>query len=154
MYKIYQVEYGDTIDSIARKTNTTSKNIKDINGINSDLDLVVGSLIIVPKNSEQLFEKYKVKQGDSIYSISKIYNIDPNTLLLLNGLNKNEYIYPNQELVIPNKEIVVYVTKSGDTINSIVSNLGIDANTLNRENDRLFVVEDQLVVHKKEENIL
>ena len=31
MYKIYQVEYGDTIDKIAQKTNTTSDNIKNIN---------------------------------------------------------------------------------------------------------------------------
>ena len=36
MYKIYQVEYGDTIDKIAARTNTTSDNIKNINGINSD----------------------------------------------------------------------------------------------------------------------
>ena len=55
MYKIYQVEYGDTIDKIASKSGTTSNNIKDINGINSDSDLVVGSLIIVPKENDVLF---------------------------------------------------------------------------------------------------
>ena len=30
MYKIYQVEYGDTIDIIANKTGTTANNIKRI----------------------------------------------------------------------------------------------------------------------------
>ena len=152
MYRIYQVEYGDTINSIARKTNTTSENIKNINGINNDSELVVGSLIIVPKESEQLFKNYKVKQGDSIYSIAKFHNVDPDTLLLLNGLSKNEYIYPNQEIIIPDKDIIVYVTKSGDTVDGIITNLGIDANTFNKENGRIFVLEDQLVVHKKEEN--
>lgn len=152
MYRIYQVEYGDTIDSIARKTNTSSNNIKNINGINNDSELVVGSLIIVPKESNQLFETYIVKKGDSIYEIAKKYNVDPDTLLLLNGLSKDDYIYPNQEITVPNRDVVVYVTKEGDTIDGIINNLGIDADTLNKENERIFVLGDQLVVHKKERN--
>ena len=152
MYAIYQVEYGDTIQGIATKTGTTANNIKNINGLNSDSDLVVGSLIIVPKTETQLFENYTIKRGDSIYSIARTYNVDPSTLLLLNGLNKDDYIYPNQEITVPKKGVVVYVTRQGDTIGGITNNLGIDANTLNRENERIFVVEDQLVVHKKEGN--
>ena len=152
MYKIYQVEYGDTIDIIASKTGTTRDNIKNINGINNDSELVVGSLIIVPKEEIKTFQNYIVKRGDSIYSIARAYNIDPMTLLLINGLNKDDIIYPNQQIIIPKNDVVVYVTKAGDTINFITSNLGIDANTLNEENDRIFVVEDQLIVHKKEGN--
>ena len=152
MYRIYQVEYGDTIEKIANKTGTTTDNIKGINGINSDTDLSVGSLIIVPKQENQLFQTYKVKQGDSIYSIAKTYNVDPETLLLLNGLSKNEYIHPNQELMVPTSGVLVYVTKQGDTVSGIINNLGIDANTFNKENERIFVLEDQLVVHKKEGN--
>ena len=152
MYTIYQVEYGDTINSIANKTNTTMQNIKDINGINNDSELVVGSLVIVPKQGDKVFENYKVKAGDSIYSIARVYNVDPDTLLLLNGLNKNEYIYPNQEIIVPLKGISVYVTKSGDTIDGIINNLGIDANSLNTQNKRIFVMEDQLIVNKKEGN--
>ena len=151
MYKIYQVEYGDTIDKVASKTGTTSNNIKDINGISSDSDLVVGNLIIVPKENDILFQNYKVKQGDSIYSIARIYNVDPNTLLLLNGLNKNDYIYPNQEITVPMQGVTVYVTKQGDTIDMIINNLAIDANNLNKQNKRIFVTEDQLIVNKKEQ---
>ena len=152
MYKIYQVEYGDTLDKIADKTGTTKDNIKNINGFNNDSDLVVGSLIIVPKEQNSVFQIYKVQKGDSIYSIARSYNIDPSTLLLINGLNKDDMIYPNQEITIPKSGIVVYVTRQGDTINGIINNLGIDVNTLNKENQRIFVVEDQLVVHKKEGN--
>ena len=153
MYKIYQVEYGDTIDIIADKTGTTSDNIKSINGFDNNNDLVVGSLIVVPKEENQMFQKYIVKSGDSIYSIARTYNIDPETILLLNGLNKSDYIYPNQELAIPNDDLALYVTKKGDTIDFIINNLGIDANILNKENKKIFVVEDQLIVHKKETNM-
>ena len=151
MYKIYQVEYGDTLDSIAVKTSTTKENIKNINGFNSDTDLVVGSLIIVPKETDRIFENYKIKAGDSIYSIARKYNVAPDVLLMINGLNKDDYIYPNQEIIVPSSEIFVYVTKQGDTIDSIINNLGIDANTMNHQNKRIFVLEDQLIINKKEE---
>lgn len=150
MYKIYQVEYGDTIEKVASKTGTTSNNIKKINDINSDSDLVVGSLIIVPKENDILFQTYRVKQGDSIFSIARMYNADPNTLLLLNGLNKNDYIYPNQEITVPMQDVDIYVTKQGDTIAEITSNLGIDANDLSKQNKKIFVIEDQLIINKKE----
>lgn len=152
MYKIYQVEYGDTIDIIASKTGSTAQTIKNINGFNSNADLVVGSLIIVPKEENQLFQNYTVKRGDSVYSIARAYNVDPSTLLLLNGLNKDDIIYPNQEITVPKNDVVVYVTRGGDTVSAIINNLGIDANTFNKENERIFVLEDQLVVHKKEGN--
>ena len=152
MYKIYQVEYGDTIDIIANKTGTTANNIKNINGINNDSELIVGSLIIVPKEENQLFEKYIVRKGDSVYSIARANNIDVSTLLLLNGLNKDDYIYPNQEIAIPKNDVMVYVTREGDTIDGIITNLGIDADTFNKENERIFVLGDQLIVHKKEGN--
>lgn len=149
MYTIYQVEYGDTISSIANKVGTSINDIKNINGITGDSDLVVGSLIVVPREENKLFESYTVKKGDSVYSIAKDYNTELETLLLLNGLNKDEYIYPNQELMVPASNVSIYVTKSGDTIDGIINNLGIDANTFNKENQRIFVLEDQLVVHKK-----
>ena len=149
MYKIYQVEYGDTIDVIANKTSTTKENIKKINGFNSDEDLVVGSLIIVPKTNNEYFKSYIVKSGDSIYSIAKSFSVNPNTLIVLNGLDKDDYIYPNQEITVPNDDIDIYITKNGDTLEYIVKNLGISADELNKENDKIFVIEDQLIVHKK-----
>ena len=42
--------------------------------------------------------------------------------------------------------------ETADTIGGIINNLGIDANTLNNENERIFVMEDQLVVTKKRNN--
>lgn len=149
MYKIYQVEYGDTLEKIASKTGTSVDNIKRINNFNTNNDLVVGSLIVVPNESTNNFEIYKVKKGDSIYSIAYKYGINPETLLLLNGLNKDDYIYPDQEITVPKSNVDVYVTREGDTIDAIASNFGVDLNTLNKENERIFVIEDQLIIHKK-----
>lgn len=149
MYSIYQVEYGDTIDIIAKKSGTTPENIKNINGINNNSDLMVGSLVIIPKKTDNYFENYVVKAGDSIYSIARMYNTNPDTLLLLNGLNKDDYIYPNQEIIVPLSGVIVYITKEGDTIDYIINNLGVDANELNKQNKKIFVMPDQLIVNKK-----
>lgn len=152
MYKIYQVEYGDTLDIIANKTGTTRQNIENINGFTGDSDLVVGSLIVVPRNQNDIFTTYKVQKGDNVYSISKRYNVSPDIILMLNGLSKSDYIYPDQELLVPQSGISVYVTQDGDTYNDIAMKMGINPNTLNNENKRIYVLPDQLVVSKKETN--
>ena len=54
--------------------------------------------------------------------------------------------------MIPNSNYVVYVTKDGDTLDAIIKNFRMDANTLNSENKRIFVMPDQLIVHKKGKN--
>ena len=147
MYKIYQIEYGDTLDIIASKTNTTVDNLKTINGIDED-DIMVGNLIIVPSGDE-LFESYIVKNGDTIYSISKTYDISFDTLLKLNGLNKDDYLYPGMEITIPRDNTNIYITKYNDTLGDILNNLNIDIATLMKENNKIYVTEDQLIVHKK-----
>ncbi len=151
MYKIYQIEYGDTLDIIANKVNTTVDNLKMINGIDEN-DIMAGNLIIVPNNTSELFTMYTVKKGDTIYNIAAMYNIDPNTLLKLNGLNKDDYIYPGNELTIPNENVDVYITNENDTVVDVLNNLGVDIMTLARENNKIYVLEDQLMVHKKEIN--
>ena len=149
MYKIYQIEYGDTIESIADKVGSTPDEILKINGFFDYPDLIVGNLIIVPKKDDSYFVYYKVKPGESIYSIAKEFDVDFDTIMLINGLNKDDYIYPNQEIMIPTKDYRVYVTKRGDSINSVLSNLNIAIEDLMNDNDKILLMEDQLIVSKK-----
>lgn len=152
MYKIYQIEYGDTLDIIADKTNTTVDNIKMINGITDDYEVYAGNLIIVPNETNDIFTTYIVQSGDNVYTIARMYNIDPMTLLMINGLNNDDYIYPNQEMMVPNNDVKIYITKEGDTIDTVLNNFGIDIETLIKENNKIFLETEQLLVHKKEIN--
>jgi len=149
MYRIYQVEYGDTIDKIANKTNTTRDNIKNINGFNNDEDLIVGSLIIVPKANDKIFRTYKVKKGDSMYSIAKQFNVKEDTLLLLNGLSKDDYIYPNQEILIPKSGFSYYITKEGDTVDMVSNLFKISSEDLIKKNGVVYLAEGQVLVNQK-----
>ena len=52
-------------------------------------------------NKKELFF-YRVSKGDTLFSISKKFNIEIKTLVEMNRINGNK-IYIGQELIIPNK---------------------------------------------------
>lgn len=147
MYRIYQVNSGDTLGKIAEELNTTVEILKSLNGINDNMILMPGSFIVVPK-TDQRFKTYIVKQGDTIYKIATMYNISPDLLLRLNGLNKEDYIYPNQEILVPNGEYKFYITEKNEPIESVVKRLGIDYKNLIDNNEDIYLMEDQLLIYK------
>ena len=71
--------------------------------------------------------------------------MDYNTLLSLNGLNPNQYIYPDQEIVIPQGSMKVYVTKEGDTIESVSSSLNKPIPSIMDSNEKIELAPDQII---------
>jgi len=140
MYRIYQIQNGDNLESIATMLNTTTQNLMKLNGISQDVSLMPGGFIIVPMTDSR-FTTYIVKKGDNIYSIARQTGSDYELLLKINGLEKDDYIYPEQEILIPSKEYKFYLTKNGDTIKSVIDNLKIDYNNLLSNNDKIFLTE-------------
>ena len=65
--------------------------------------------------SNDYFTTYTVNSGDNLYAIARRYNINPTLLAALNGLNMDDYIYPNQKIMIPKSGYSFYITKDGDT---------------------------------------
>ena len=49
------------------------------------------------------YDSYEIKKGDTLYQISKEYNVNTKLLAQLNGLNLDDYIYPGQTILIPKK---------------------------------------------------
>ena len=145
MYEIYTVANADTVESIADAFNISPANLYKLNGFNPDFILQPQMNIIVPKVSNAYFEYYTVKKGDNLYRIAKEYGVDENLLAILNGLNKTDYIYPNQTIVIPQKGVGVYITQQGDTINGIAQ--GINANLLSllSQNPQIYLMSEQII---------
>ena len=149
MYEIYKVLENDTLESIAKEYDTTIDNLYEINGFPSNYILKQNTNIIVPKNNNNPYKYYTVKKGDNIYQIAKDNNIDYNLLLKINGLDKDDYIYPNQTILIPNSNYNIYLTQNEDTIRSISDNLNTTPNTLIEENPNLFIKTDQIIFFKE-----
>ncbi len=97
----------------------------------------------------ELYDTYIIKKGDTIYGISKQYNINPELLSLVNGLNMNDYIYENQEILIPKNGYSYYLTKSGDNLNDVLDLFNVDYSDFNRVNNRILLEEGQLFAYKR-----
>lgn len=145
MYQIYQIMPGETIESIANKLGITEQKLREINGLSDNLIVRPGSSIIVPVQNQGGYQTYIVKKGDSIYSIANQYGVDYKTLYSINGLKENEYIYPNQEIMVPVGSNRVYVVEKGDTIESIIKKTGSNINDLMGKNNQIKLEEDQLI---------
>ena len=146
MYMIYSVRYGDTLDSIANNFNITVDEIKKINGMQLNQDVMMGDQIILPRNQKDYLQSYVVITGDTLYDIARRHNVDVNTLLLLNGLNQNDFLYPGQEIVIPVSNSKVYITKSGDTLDKILESNNISIEELMRRNKNIYLLEEQMII--------
>lgn len=152
MYRIYQIQNETSLSEIANKFNTNEEQLMMINGFDNNYVVRRGNYIIVPIsniNENENFEIYRVKSGDTIYKIAQQYEIDYKQLLDLNGLDRDQYIYVNQEILVPKKDVLFRITKENETLNSLADELKTTTNDIIEQNDTIYVVPQQLIVYKK-----
>ena len=127
------VKRGDNLWDLAIKYDTEVKIIKEINYLNNDL-LSIDDTLLIPlgktkSNNFIPYEMYIVSEGDSLWSISKKYNLEVRDLARMNSLNENEFLQLGQQLSIGNKNIhrnmeskkrtILYSVKQGDNLYKI-----------------------------------
>ena len=149
MYDKYLIQDGEDLRFIAKKFSTTENKLMEINNIPFPDYFRAGKEIIVPINKEKYFDYYIVKKGDSLYKIAREKNINPELLGLLNGINNDDYIYPNQEILIPKSGYSYYLTAEGDTIDTVANMFKVNKDKVISENQTLYLMPGQLIVNKK-----
>ena len=145
MFDKYIVKEGETLDSISSLFNTSVDKLKEINSID---DVREGLELIIPKDNDNYYNLYTINKGDNLYQISKKYNINPILLAALNGLNESDYIYPNQEILIPKNGYSYYITTSGDTLDIVSDKFNISKNDLIKNNN-IYLLPGQILANKK-----
>lgn len=144
MYQVYKVVDGDTFESLTLDFNVSGDELFRINGFS---DFNIGDLIVVPNN--QMYFPYKVRSGDTMYSIASRFNQNLNDLYLINGIKEGDYIYPNQEILIPSSDVSIYYIEDGDTLNSVSNSIGVDVDDIISNNSDLLLVPEQIIVYRK-----
>lgn len=148
MYTIYNVSYGDSLETIAQSFNTDVNVLKELNDFSDNYQVSMGEQIIVPALKNKRFMTYIIKKGDNLYEIARRYNVDVNTLMMINGIDRDDFIYPNQEIIIPKDQVKVYVTKNGDTLKSVLNDNNLLLDELYSRNNEIFLVPDQMIILK------
>jgi LysM repeat protein len=93
---LYDVRAGDTLWKIANKYDTSVRELKLTNGLQSDL-LLVGQRLFVPM-------RYEVVAGDTLWKLSRAYNSTVQAIKETNGLT-SDVLYIGQKLKIPPKKL-------------------------------------------------
>ena len=141
---LYTVKKGDTLYSIAKKYNTSVSAILDLNYL-TNTNLSIGQVIRIPENytpegeiTLPQYTNYIVQKGDTLYSISKKFQISVDVLVKDNALTST-VLYPGEVLKIRttsnniveecfgedytppnnNDNIITYTVQKGDSLYSI-----------------------------------
>lgn len=149
MFERYKVMKSDTLSLIAKNYGTTEEYLRSINDIYYTDNLRENMDLIVPKSREKYYTVVKVNKGGSINSISKEYNVNPNLFVNMNGFDQDDYIYPNQEILIPKQNYSYYITAEGDTITSVADIFNISRDRIFSQNETIYLLPEQIIVNKK-----
>jgi murein DD-endopeptidase MepM/ murein hydrolase activator NlpD len=78
---------------------------------------------------------YAVRQGDTISSVAKMFDVSVNTILWANNLTGKSVLQPGQTLVILPISGITYTVKKGDTIKGIAQKFKADEEDILTYND-------------------
>lgn len=143
---IYIVQRGDTLYSIAKRFNTTVKNIVNNNGISNQNLIYPGQRLIIAKSTANIQTKYmsyRIKKGDTLWGIANKYNTTVNELANINRIINVNRIYINQVIRIPVNISIgeydcghcIYTVRRGDTLSTIANRFGKNINEIAELND-------------------
>lgn len=140
---IYYVKSGDTLYGIAKNNDVSVDELKAINNLSSNI-LSIGQILKLPIKSDVAeYVLYTVKSGDSLYGISRNYNISVDDLKKYNNLNSDS-LSIGQILRIPFNSIldddvtnsyINYIVKKGDNLYSIARNYNISVSDIMNYNN-------------------
>ncbi len=145
---IYIVEKGDTIESIGRNYNIPVIEIIKANNLQAPYLLKEGQSLTIPTGLYNIFNYYTVKKGDTLYEIAGKNNITVDLLANVNGLDKDEYIYEGQTILVPKTDVNLYITKTGDTIEDVAEYFKAPATDIIYSNNSIYLLPGQLIIYR------
>ena len=150
MFRVYKIKKGDILKELAKNLNVSEKILRDLNGFNDSYQISVGEDIVIPYSENPIFDVYTVQKGDNLYSISTKLGVPVEYLISLNGLEKEEYIYPNQQIIYPKKGYEIYFVSDNDTLDSISKKLGLPIEKIIQYNHSIFLTPEQIIIYRKD----
>ena len=139
---IHTVKENEDLTSIAFRYGFSVNEFKIANAIiPGSNELIIGSKLVVPNRF------HRVKENETVDSISKKYNVDPIQLAAYNELQNNEYLIIDQKLLLP---FFIHVTRKVEYLKSVAELYGRETEELLKINDLEFknyilIKENQLI---------
>jgi membrane-bound lytic murein transglycosylase D len=106
---VYRVRAGETLNSIARRHGLPVSTLARLNNLALGDPLTKGQRLVIKASARRYRDEglvsgrrtlYTVRRGDTVYSISRQFQVSVGQLKSWNGLNKNHQIRAGQRLVM------------------------------------------------------
>lgn len=98
---VYIVQRGDTLYSIAQRYNTTVNALVFANQIKNPNLIFVGQRLTIPTNKyDTSYTLYKIRRGDTLYSIARRYNTSIANIVRLNRIANPNLIYAGETIKV------------------------------------------------------
>jgi membrane-bound lytic murein transglycosylase D len=106
---VYRVRAGETLSSIARRHGIPVSTLARLNNMGAADSLVKGQRLVIKASERRYREEgaesgrrvlYTVRRGDTVYSISRQFQVSVPQLKSWNGLNEHHQIRAGQRLVM------------------------------------------------------
>jgi membrane-bound lytic murein transglycosylase D len=126
--RTYKVRKGDSLWHIARRFGVSTGQLAAWNGMRSDDVLRPGKVLKVAGDSSaptRTAKVYRVRTGDSLWTIARKLGVTVNQLCAWNGLQRNTVLKPGMNLkhagtpVASRPRKIIYHVRSGDSLWSI-----------------------------------
>lgn len=140
--QIYVVKKGDSLWSIANQFGITVDALKQANNLSSN-QLQIGQELMIPGSetttppSETI--SYTVQKGDSLWTISRKYNVSVDDIIRANNLSSSA-LQIGQVLIIPTGQTSTppsyrtYTVQRGDSLWAIANRFGVTVSEIQRLN--------------------
>ncbi|MFV2089805.1 MAG: LysM peptidoglycan-binding domain-containing protein [Pseudomonadales bacterium] len=146
-----KVRSGDTLSQLAHRYRTDITSLKKANGIRGTR-IAAGQSLLIPRSSSALANPvaartqgslYVVQSGDSLWTISRAYDVPINTLMKANHVGPKDYLRVGQKLTLPGHVQTVqqvsrpaqirkvrYGVKKGDSLARIAGKFNVRVNDI------------------------
>lgn len=167
-YVRHKVKSGDTLLALSHRYGVRVTDIKRLNSIKNSRTIQIGTNLIVPLNPDSnglkplaelkddykrsRLSRYTVRSGDSLWKISRKFNVTEKQLRVWNKLGWSNTIRPGQSLIVSSKKTakkriakvkktsgpvtkMVYTVRSGDTLWAIGREFAVDTGQIRSWNN-------------------
>ncbi len=144
---IHRVARGESLSTIAQRYNTSVSRLKTLNGIRNAHHIRAGAELKLPstvpatRSSSRVANSsgvYVIQSGDSLWSISRRFNVSQSQLVAWNGISNKNHIKPGRKLKIApqsGRGSRTYVIQPGDSLWAIARRFDVSLQQLAAWND-------------------
>ncbi len=140
--RYYVVQQGDSLWNIARQFDLDSKELKQLNGLGTNVIHPGDRILVAARQSNEAEFYYHVRSGDSLWNIAQKYNVSPDEIKKWNNLRGN-LIHPGNQLLLKVTDAdtgepmveTFYQVRSGDSLWTIARRHNITPEEIKRWNN-------------------